>query len=265
MGLCGWAIDESELGEHSERLNREHALGRQMGRLIDGPASYTSQRIHIDVKRSERNSHRFWPSNTPTPWVTRAFCQRCNGGWMARMDDEARPVLEKIMRAPTPLAPTIEESRALANWAFKVSIVFEFIAASNERHTAEVRAKFFRTRRTPDHAAVAIGSASFTHANALYGKRISYLPFPDAGATQVFTLLLKHVVIQVASQCNGRRIVNPLDLLPLRSGARLILHPLQESVGAWPPQILIDSESSLFHVVNATAPFPAEDFSKLAE
>lgn len=259
MGLCGWAVDESGLGDHSERLNREHALGQQMRNLIDGPAIYTSQRIHIDVEQAAKNSNKWWTTSNPTDWVTRAFCERCNGGWMARMDDRARPVLERIMRSPTPLAPTSEESRTLADWAFKVSIAFEFIASTTERHTPDVRANFFRTRRTPDHSAVALGAVSFTHANAAYGLRTSYLPFPGAGATRVFTLLLKHVVIQVASQLSGRRIIDPLDLLPLRSGARLVLHPPQESVAPWPPKMLIDSESSLRHVIRATAPFPADD------
>ena len=263
MGLCGWAVDGSGLDDHSERLNREHALGQQMRALIDGPASYTSQRIHIDVEQADKNTHQLWSTITPTDWVTRAFCEKCNGGWMARMDDGARPVLERMMRSPTPLAPTPEESRTLADWAFKVSIVFEFIAASTERHTAEVRANFFRTRRTPDHAAVALGAASFTHVNAAYGLHTSYLPLPGAGAMRVFTLLLRHVVIQVASQLSGRPIIDPLDLLPLRSGARFILHPPQKLVGSWPPQMLIDSESALRHVIRATAPFPADKDTEL--
>lgn len=129
------------------------------------------------------------------------------------------------MQSPSPVAPTLEEGRALADWAFKISLVFGFIAAGTERVAPEVRASFFRTHQAPDHAAVAIGATSFTYANALYGQRTGSLPFPGVGKTRVFTLLLKHVVIQVAFQCDGQRVLDPLDLLPLRAGARLVLHP----------------------------------------
>lgn len=86
----------------------------------------------------------------------------------------------------------LQDAETIANWAFKVAIAFEYVAAA-EPSSPSVRGEFFRTRTVPDHAAVALGMASLTYANALYGVRSADLTFIGA-PIRIFTLLLRHVL-----------------------------------------------------------------------
>lgn len=258
MTLCAWALDDSEAQLHSERRNREHVLGQQFQPLVRGGASYSAQRIHLDAEDRTQNQHMSWPSNDPTSWVTRAFCDRCNGGWMAALDNAARPIVERLITTDEVVELNGNDRATLASWAFKLSIGFEHVGASTDQHDPTVLSQFFHAQTAPAHAAVAAGKVSFTYANALYGVRTGHLQVPGVGPTRVFSLLLRHVVIQVSSSCHGKQSVPPLDLLPLRRRARTVFHPLPTSEMNWPPEVLIDTEQSLVQVVSATAPFPAE-------
>jgi hypothetical protein len=100
--MCAWAMDESEAHLHAAKLTREHVLGRQFEPLVEGPGPYTYERIRLDAARKAMDSYRSWTSDQPVDWVTKAFCEDCNGGWMATVDNRARPVVEKLMaRGPS--------------------------------------------------------------------------------------------------------------------------------------------------------------------
>ena len=81
---------------------------------------------------------------------------------MARLDDAAKPILERLMAStgkPVELTPT--EAEAVALWAYKISLVFEYITGK-VHHDDAVRHEFYRTRAVPIDAAVALGATSFT-------------------------------------------------------------------------------------------------------
>lgn len=139
-----------------------------------------------------------------------------------------------------------------------MSLGFDFVAAPSVRHDPRVRSAFFHTREAPAHAAVVAGSVGFAFASALYGLRTADGPVPALGPLRVFTLLLKDVVLQVASSCCGTVGLPPLDLVPLRPTARTVIHPQIGSETAWPPQVAIADERDLQSVIAATAPFPAD-------
>jgi len=219
-----------------------------MDELIGGPENFAVLRatVEADGEPSIRNE---WLSATSTGWISKAFCETCNGGWMARVDDSAKPVLAKLLddrMLVHPGALTVADCDAIAVWAYKLSLVFQHVAG-NIRSDPSVFHHLFRDRNVPEHVAVALGAVSFTYANNGYGYVSQQLPFSEDAVVPTFTLLLRHVVIQVVSSATGRPLVTtPEFLLPIRDPARIVASP-QSEVGslAWPPPKLVDSEDHL--------------------
>jgi hypothetical protein len=61
-----------------------------------------------------------------TVFYTRAICAGCNGGWMARLEQEVRPVLEPMIRGLwRELQPA--DQRLLAFWTIKTVLAFQTI------------------------------------------------------------------------------------------------------------------------------------------
>lgn len=59
-------------------------------------------------------------------YFTRAFCQTCNNGWMSRLEDQIRPVLEPMLRGlPRRTTLSLEDQRLLAFWATKTALAFQ--------------------------------------------------------------------------------------------------------------------------------------------
>lgn len=253
--LCGWAVPGINDG-HSLERTREHALGQQFADLIGGPSPYKVDRIHLG-EDSASNTSKTWTSRDPTNWVTRAFCGSCNNGWMARMDDAAYPVVAGLMAGPAISMLRPADGTVLACWAYKLALVFEFVARGGPAQADTVRADFIEHRRPPDHAAVVLGRTSSIYANALYGiRRAEIVPGPEPVRAAVFTLVLRHLIVQVAYHQTGLRVVPPLDLLPLRHQARLEVHPPRLIPSVWPPPLQLTDDRLLRSVISGAAPYP---------
>lgn len=243
---CAW--DDGLDPDHSTSRNKEHALGQQMGTLVGGPAKFSVVRATIksDGDASTRNE---WSSSTPTGWISKSFCEVCNAGWMARIDDAAKPVLAKLLADQALLSPvplTEADCEAISLWAYKLSLVFQHVAGEL-RSAPEVFHDLFQSRKVPDHAAVAIGATSFTYANNAYGYVSEQLPFSPDAVVPIFTLLLRHVVIQVVSSASGRPLVStPEFSIPLRDPARVVVAPRSPDRSLlWRPSAFVDSEEKL--------------------
>jgi hypothetical protein len=59
------------------------------------------------------------PKDAKKPAVhTRAFCRGCNNGWMARLEQTTRPVLEPLILGKV-VSLSVEDQTLLAFWASK--------------------------------------------------------------------------------------------------------------------------------------------------
>jgi hypothetical protein len=54
--------------------------------------------------------------------TTRAVCAGCNNGWMARLEERAKPLLEPMLRGFGKVLHR-EGQRTLATWALKTSMI----------------------------------------------------------------------------------------------------------------------------------------------
>jgi len=243
--ICAW--DGGSTNDHTKR-NREHALGRQLGDLIGGPSAFSVLRSTITADTDIATS-KGWSSQTPTEWISKSFCEKCNGGWMARIDDAAKPVLTSLLdeeRLKVPSALGEEECGAIALWAFKLSLVFQHVAG-NVRSDATVFHAFYNDKEVPEHAAVGVGACTFTSATNAYGYMSQKLPFAPDAVVPTFTLALRHVVIQVVSAAAGRPLLTaPEFSIPLRDSARSLVFPIRPGfTPMWGPGRLVETEEAL--------------------
>src|SRR4051812_47707066 len=59
-------------------------------------------------------------------FTVRAVCAQCNGGWMSRLEGEARPILEPLMTSRE-LRPLMkDEQLAVGRWATKTAMMMDF-------------------------------------------------------------------------------------------------------------------------------------------
>ena len=78
----------------------------------------------------------------------RAVCASCNGGWMSAIEAEAKPLLERLMRAEGgPL--TAENQTTLAAWALLKACAFGELSPENRVVPTAHREHLFQHRRPP--------------------------------------------------------------------------------------------------------------------
>lgn len=124
------------------RTSREHILARWIGRSLTGlvPPGLTIQFAHESAE----------PDGTPrrtkrakgTAYFTRAFCRdECNGGWMSRLEDAVKPVLEPMLHGRLPTTLSVADQQLLAFWATKTAFAFQ---TQEGRETTWARPEDFR-------------------------------------------------------------------------------------------------------------------------
>lgn len=244
MKRCAW--DDGTDPHHDSRRNKEHALGQQLGDLLGGTGAFDVTRATVKADGSESAIDE-WRATTPTDWISKAFCESCNGGWMARIDDAAKPVLTRLLdhhrlTSPETLPPS--DWDALALWAYKVSLVLQHVAG-NVRSDPVVFHDLYRQRAVPSHVTVAVGAVQFTYARNAYSFFSQQMPFAPDAVMPTCSLLLRHVLIQVVSSASGRDLVStPEMFLPLGDGARVLATSLEPSQ-LWCPPKLVETEDQL--------------------
>jgi hypothetical protein len=61
-----------------------------------------------------------------TAYFTRAFCRdNCNGGWMSRLEEAVKPILEPMLHGKPWTTLSVDDQRLLAFWATKTAFAFQ--------------------------------------------------------------------------------------------------------------------------------------------
>lgn len=96
-------------------LTREHVWPRWLSSLL-GPAA-----LEGHVSETDGEITRTWFAPTGS-MVVKRVCARCNGGWMSRLEEAAKPLLEQLVQGlATTLSPG--DQRVIAAWAHKTLAV----------------------------------------------------------------------------------------------------------------------------------------------
>lgn len=143
------------------KMTKEHAWPQWLGRdatVEPRRHTYTSgfHRSDDDTLTEKPNQavHR---NGSVLTQVVREVCATCNNGWMSRLEEGARPLLERLWAPSYPLGTTTfaaADVATVAAWATKTAWI-------NERHTsrgntadASARQRFASNLRQPPHTNV---------------------------------------------------------------------------------------------------------------
>lgn len=107
--------------------SREHIVPQWIGRAFDVPSI-----PDVDIVNCHRSENpaagiglREKRAKGPA-YYTRAFCERCNNGWMSALEEKVRPLLEPLLHGePRRLGP--DDQELLALWATKTILAFQSI------------------------------------------------------------------------------------------------------------------------------------------
>ena len=145
--------------EHCDKRTLEHALGKQFGELLgSNPGAYEVERSHESDDDPSSNFERSWDTTSPTDWVTRKYCETCNSGWMADIDNAAKPVVKRLLEATNVVQLSVGEVEVLRIWAYKLALVFEHVCG-HPVHGDSACGEFADTKTVPSNVAVALGAA----------------------------------------------------------------------------------------------------------
>jgi hypothetical protein len=153
----------------------------------------------------------------------RVVCDRCNNGWMSRLQERAKPHLEPLIRGMWVPHGASAQS-VIAQWATMFTMVIEFADEPTAAYTFAERKAFHEANGIPDGTLVWIGRSAgenpnfFNHRSLSVSSGPPYAPRPNA---QMTTFTAGKLLLQVFHGPAELRAVNPYvhavenDLLPI--------------------------------------------------
>lgn len=160
-------------------LTKEHVLGKWVSKLVAIPPQGT--RVYIDGEslmdgQLIRHQRRY-PKNIDLQ--VRCVCKPCNIGWMAKMEEEVKPIIEILIRTQS-YTITEPDQRLLSIWAIKTAITASYLQGGGESPES-YRKWFFKHQDVPPNTFVWIGMYEDYLTASVQTKDIRFIDF-DANA-----------------------------------------------------------------------------------
>jgi hypothetical protein len=198
-------------------------------------------------------------------WMKRPFrekagvvCDKCNTGWMSRLESAAKPILTPaIRRTRMPLLFTPPQQRIAAAWALKTVLVFQ--GSHGGSIAPPFHASFLRDRHEPPEQVVVWSGSNYAgrdgDAAASYVQRPLSVVVEGAKDDQtrefgyVSFLAVGSLSFFVIGHHYGNRV--ELQLNNMAADLFIRLHPSTGAPVSWPPELMMDQQfvDVLFHQV----------------
>jgi hypothetical protein len=197
-------------------VTREHLWPDWLRRELAITESF-DHRIEGEVDGLETRDINF--SRPPFNQVVRAVCAACNGGWMSRIEANAKPILQDLVYGHGRRLDR-DDKRKLATWAFLKACVFDELHPQEPVVPAEHRARLF-TYRLPPATGVAIWLGTYEAEEvghyAYQGLLVRRpgLPAPTTPNIYIVTITVGLLIAQVAGSVVGGLGFDDLDLTDL--------------------------------------------------
>jgi hypothetical protein len=69
-----------------------------------------------------RGSGGSWRTRDAVVWKVKDVCQKCNNGWMSRLEGQVKPLIREAIQGKPCQWSTIEQRR-VSTWAFKTALM----------------------------------------------------------------------------------------------------------------------------------------------
>ncbi len=117
-------------------------------RTTDGRHTLETHHNYDDVNK-KYNTTKFsaYKQGHPGTQKKRKVCIPCNGGWMSKVEDTAKPLLTKLILNET-VSLTLAQQALIAKWAVMTTIMAEYVNPEN-RATPKGDREYFYNRELP--------------------------------------------------------------------------------------------------------------------
>jgi hypothetical protein len=129
-------------------------------------------------------------------------CKPCNTGWMAKLEEETRPLLELLLTGCSTVL-TSEQCDILARWTFKTAAALNHSANFKRIVPLEQIRQFFTAGRLPENATVdfawcyRVGIHWFVGGNKKFALLSSKITKSQKIASHVITFQFDHVLLRL--------------------------------------------------------------------
>ena len=221
----------------SGSLTREHVLPRWLEGVLPGAGPFRIR--HDDAVDPHRL--REWLSPRLNA-VARSVCGGCNSGWMAALEDAARPILAPLIKGEPSRLPE-SDLGTIAFWAAKTMFMVDLTLAVRAV-PASAFAEIYRLQAPPRTAAMLLSGYAGTRTSTYRGSHLELRGSKSGREGNGYTtaLQLGALAIQLIAHDMGTRPAE-VDV----GGAAPFLLPLRPVHGAqdWPPPALLRSDPDL--------------------
>ena len=190
----------------------------------------------------ERTLGRDVPVSYPGKYLkSHCVCESCNGGWMSRLENSSKPVLEPMIH-DSACAVGYREQLTVATWVLKTAMVFECTKADSAFYSTADRRHLYTWRTPPPDTFVWIGRYVNSHALFVENHYLSNAKPTGAlseGCVTTFAigrLIMQSFTARRRPNAEGKRIT----VHPKRGEwDRLLTQvwPTADQVVRWPPPL----------------------------
>ena len=217
----------------------------------------------METERGPDLQMKTWPTNRAEIRIKRV-CSSCNNGWMSRLEERAKPVIERLLDHEAS-ALDHENSRTLALWAIKTAMVLQTLGQPESWIYSDLELTLmWHSQRMPDLAFVWIArcvnhsEAYAQHKSLWTGLDRQADPRDRAGVT---TMAFGNLAVQVLKVAPVRPVPPTVEItFHQRPGPwgqlALRVWPLRTDVVRWPGPLAIGHEDGLEMFAERFSPEP---------
>jgi hypothetical protein len=205
------------------------------------------------IKVIGKKTGKFFVTRSGLGLLNRAVCKTCNGGWMSRLENLVRPILQPMMRGqPLPLSK--EDQLVLVRWLMKTAMMMEFVRdAIPMFFRSEDRRSFFESSAIPNNTVMVLArlyTKTFDFRTRSHDIKGKYLVdgLSDYRA-YIITFAIGHAVMQLFSVRRDAvphaRLLRPLApvCLPVCwKDVDFQIWPYRQTIH-YPPRLTLDDAS----------------------
>jgi hypothetical protein len=236
-------------------MSKEHAWPNWLLKLL---RTLSKQTVNI---KAEIDGGRPWTNwHGPKGSIRVAgICKNCNGGWMSELEQEAKPILEPLIRN-TESTLDSRQQLIIATWVVKTSMVFDIHRSPDNPFYQPVQTSHLFNNQTPPPSTFGLWIGRYYGENNAFtdGKTLNGFDTkagrPIKGHVQ--TMTFGPLVTQVLNvrMPKGQTITSPitLDTVPGEwIQATIRLWPIELKPLYWPPTLsLNDTQGGLYTFAN---------------